>query len=252
MAAIVIFDKRTNSMKKLYTLFTICLSLFLNERTFSQTFSLYAPDTVVYGPANGSDLPCDGNSIVNHTANSIVMDVVRLQDVDIAGTGWASSFCLDLNCFAPFVDSSRFTLLGNDSTLFIPHFIPTSTPDSQTVYFKFKMVSSPNTTYYQSFHGVTQLNFGVNEAAAYRADVKIYPSPVTAGSDFNMNVSKVISKTENLSLVIYNMYGSEVRTIYNLAEGNNTLNLTLATGIYSYSLTAGDVRIHSGKMTVIR
>ena len=239
-------------MKKLYSVFIVAFFIFLGGRSFSQSFSVYAPDTVIYGPAVAGDLPCEGNSIINNTSSGILMDVVRLQDVDIAGSGWTSSFCLDQNCFAPTVDSSRFTLLPNDSTLFIPHFGVTSTPDSQTVYFKFKMVVAPNTTVYKYFHGVTQLDFAVNEQTAYRARVKMYPSPVAAGSDFNMNISNVKVQSNTITLLVYNVYGSEVKKVNGLKEGSNTLNLALAAGIYSYSLLSGVTRIYSGKITVIR
>jgi hypothetical protein len=240
-------------MKKFYALFIISFFIFQSERTFSQVFSLYAPDTVIYGaPIAGNDLACDGNSIVNHTANPVLLDVIRVQDVDIAGSGWQSSFCLDLNCYAPFVDSVQFTLQPNDSSLLIPHFGVTATPDSQTVYFKIKQVAAPNLTVYQRFHGITQNGFGVHEQSTYSADVNIYPSPILAGNDFNLNVGNVKSKSKELSLVVYNIYGSAVKTILYVKEGNNIMSLDFAAGMYSYSLISGGARIHSGKITVIR
>ena len=240
-------------MKKLYSLIAACSLLFIGGNSFSQSYSMYAPDTVVYGPPiAGNDIACEGNSIVNHTANSIILDVIRVQDVDIAGSGWYSSFCLDQNCFAPFMDSVRFTLMPNDSSLLIPHFNTSATPDSQTVYFKIKEVSAPNLTVYQRFHGVTQQGFGVNEEFVYSANVNVYPSPIISGNEFSMNITNVKSKTKHISLVIYNIYGSVIRTIEDIKEGNNTLSLDLSAGMYSYSLISGNARVHSGKITVIR
>jgi hypothetical protein len=240
-------------MKKLYSLVIAFLLIIISERSFSQAFKLYAPDTIVYGPVIAfNDISCDGDFIVNLTANSVLLDVIRVQDVDIAGSGWASSFCLDQNCFAPMVDSVQFTLLPNDSSLLIPHFSTSATADSQTVYFKIKQVASPNLTVYQRFHGVTQTNFAVHEHSAYSANVNIYPAPIVSGSNFNMNITNVKSKSKEIGLVVYNIYGSVVKTIADVKEGNNSLSLDLASGMYSYSLISGGSTIHSGKISVIK
>ena len=239
-------------MRKIYTIVCLGLLLFQTEGGFAQSsFLFYYPDTVCHhAPVAGGDTSCDGDYILNLTANPLTIDVVRVQDVDIAGSGWTSAFCLDI-CYPDFVDSVRYTIPPNDTVDFIPHFYFTATPDSQTVYFKVKNVGNPTDVTYQHFHGVTQLGFGIHEYANL-ANVNIYPSPIVASNAFNMNITNVKVQKKEFSLIIYNIYGSSLSHVNHLKENNNSLNLDLAAGMYSYSLMAGDQIIRTGKLSIIK
>ena len=240
-------------MKKIYAILGMSFLLIQGGRSFAQTtFQLFAPDTVAYSDTvSWGDIELhDGNYLKNKTANDITFDVVRVQNV---GGTWTSAFCLNV-CFADFIDSVQYTLPANDSIAFIPHFYIDATPDSQSIYMKFKNVNVPTDVVYQRFYGITKIGYGagVHEAATNLSNVSVYPSPVVAGNDFNMNVTNVKAQSTEFSLVVYNMYGSVVATVNNLKENNNTLNLNLATGIYTYSLLAGNTRINTGEFSVVK
>ena len=65
-----------------------------------------------------------------------------------------------------------------------------------------------------------------------------------------MNISNAQNGNKEISLLVYNIYGSMVTRINKLKEGNNTLNFYLPDGIYLYRLLSGDASIYSGKMAV--
>lgn len=241
-------------MKKLYTLFTCAFLLFLGGKGFSQaSFQLYVDDSIAYGDTMMfGDIECYGGEIRNKTSNAILLDVVRVQNVNLA-TGWESYFCTNDQCYADFVDSVRFTLPGDSITEFLPHFGTTATPDSQTVYFKIKNVNTPTDVAYQRYHGVTKIGYGsgLNEYA-HLANVNIYPSPVKSGNTFNLNITNSKVQGDDFTLSLYSIYGSVVRIVTGLHGGNNSLNLDIPSGIYSYRLTSGSTMINSGNLAVLK
>lgn len=241
-------------MKKIYAIMGLAFLSFQAERTMAQSAFLFdTPDTLVYGDTlTLGDLACHMNFIINKTASPINIYVVRVQDVNLA-TGWNSYLCTDGQCFEPSVDSIPVTLAAYDSTEFIPHFGTTATPDSQTILMSVRNANNLSDVTYQRFHGVTQIGFGAGlHEYANLANVSIYPSPVTSGNDFSLNISKVKNKHKDFSLVVYTIYGSVAKIVTGLHEGNNTLNLGLPAGIYSYNLISRELRINSGNFSIIR
>ncbi len=238
-------------MKKIYSLAVVCSLICMGGRSFSQSFTFANTDTTVCGAYNNIDLECyNGDYIKNNTSNPITVDVVRVLN-DTATAGWTSAFCLNGNCYAPFKDSVRTTIPGDSTVGIIIHFYPdTVTPGCGIVRYSVRDANNPATVAYQTYHACNTCT-GVNELSLYSADVNMYPSPVTAGSNFSMNITNVISKSRNISLVVFSIYGSVVRTL-DVKEGNNTLNLDLSPGIYSYSLISDNDRLHSGRIPVIR
>ena len=238
-------------MKKLLPLFIFSASFFKTELSFSQSFTVSAPDTIVYlAPAAGKDTSLEANSITNTTPNALPVDVLRIQD-DTLTPGWTSSFCL-VSCYPPYVDSVRYIIPANQTIPLMVHFKVTATPDSGTVVMQVKLPGTTAGSFTHRFYCVTQIGFGVNEESAYRATVNIFPSPVLSGNNFNINISNVKIKSKEISLVIYDILGSAMRTVHELKEGNNTLNVDLAAGIYSYRLLSGSTEIHSGKLSIVK
>ena len=238
-------------MKKFYTTIGLAFLLFQSESSFSQTsFKFKVVDTLVYGDTlTAGDLEIDWNYILNKTSNPVTIDAVRIANV--SGT-WTSAFCLDV-CYAPFIDSVRYTIPANDSVPYIPHFYIDATPDSQFVKMKIKNANVPTDVAYQRFFCVTKIGYGAGmHEYANLANVSLYPSPVVANSDFNLNITNVKVQSKEFSLAIYNIDGRKVSTINNLKENNNTLNLGLAAGMYSYSLIAGDQTLNAGTFTVVK
>lgn len=234
-------------MKKLYTILALTALAFQSQA--QTTFTFKTPDTIVVAaPQALGDIECHDNYIINKTASPLTIDVVRVQNV---GGTWTSAFCLDV-CYADFVDSVQYTIPANDSTPFIPHFYIDATPDSQCIYMKVKKFDNPAEVAYNWFCGVTKVGAGIHESAANLADVSIYPSPVVAGTSINMNITNVKSNSKQMTLVVYNIYGDLVSEINNLREGNNSLTLDLAVGMYSYSLITADQTLRNGKISVIK
>ena len=241
-------------MKKLYTILACGFLCFQTGKSFSQaSFEFHVVDSTVYGDTLSlGDLECFGGYIRNKTANAITIDVVRVQNVNLA-TGWESYFCTNNQCYASFVDSVRFNLAAYDTTEFLPHFGTTATPDSQTVFFSVRNSNVPTDVDHKRFHGVTKIGYGLGMFEhASLANVNIYPSPLMSGTDFNINISSVNVATTNFSLIVYTMYGGIAKMITGLQEGNNTLNLDLAAGMYSYRLISGNTVIHTGEIAVVR
>ncbi len=238
-------------MKKFCAVVGLAFLLIQGGSVSSQSFQFVIHDSIVYcAPKALGDTSCEGNSIINKTSNALTIDVVRVQDVNFATSGWESAFCIDV-CYPPTTDSVRYTIAPSDTVDFIPHFYYTATPDSQTIYMKIKNVSNPADVAYQRFYGVTQIGFGIHEYANL-AQIKIYPSPVISGSDFNFTISNLKVHKKEFSLVVYNMYGSEVKTLTNLCAGDNMLTLDLTSGLYSYNLVSGNIRINSGNFSIIK
>ena len=239
-------------MKKLYPLILFSSFLFAGEKSFSQSFAFVNPDTSTCGTP-GTTIDCLGDSIVNNTAINDTLYVVRVQD-DTGTPGWVSTFCLDV-CYLPTKDSVRFILAPYKHQNLLIHFNTSSTPDCGTVLFKVKDKNS-SAVAYQRYYGYTTttcvcLN-GVNELFANSSNVSVYPSPLVANDDFNMNITNMQNGNKEISLLVYNIYGSMVSRINNLKEGNNTLNFNLPAGIYSYSLISDNTPINSGKIEVIK
>lgn len=241
-------------MKKICTVLA-CAFLFLQGgKSFSQaSFQLYVGDSMAYGDTlMFGDIECYGGEIRNKTSNAILLDVVRVQNVNLA-TGWESYFCTNNQCYADFVDSIRFTLLGDSITEFLPHFGTTSTPDSQTVYFKVKNVNTPTDVAYQRYYGITKIGYGAGlHEYAHVANVSIYPSPVISGNNFTVNITNSKIQDNNYTLTLYSIYGNVVRMASGLNSGNNTLSLDIPAGIYSYRLISGSILINSGNLPVLK
>jgi len=232
-------------MKKLYTLsFTALLLISINS--FSQ-FTYTPVDTIQYG-AIGAELICPA-TLINNTANAISMRVTREQNVMADAPNWESAFCMDV-CYLKTTDSVNYTFSPMDTVNFTFHFytILETNPDSATAVMKWKNVNTPSNTFYQKFYGITQLTFGVNDLSASSASVNIYPMPIVSGDVFTMSVSNVKS-SKNISLVVYNMFGSVVSTT-NVIAGINFMNLDLPAGVYAYSLISDNAKLNSGKLVV--
>lgn len=232
-------------MKKLCALI-IFGSLLTGEKSFAQ-FTYTPLDTIEYG-AIGTELICS-STLYNNTANTISMRVTREQNVMGDAPNWTSAFCMDV-CYADMIDSVNYTFNPMDTVNFTFHFKTTleTNPDSATAIMKWKNTGSPSNTFYQKFYGITQTGFSVNEMPAASAQVNIYPMPVVSSQVFTMNVSNV-KQGKEISLVVYNMFGS-VLSASNVVAGINLMNLDLPAGIYVYNLFSGNEKLNSGKLVV--
>jgi hypothetical protein len=235
-------------MKKIQVIAFLLIILGGTEKLFSQSFSFVPIDTLKYEAPEGY-IGMSGN-VINNTSDTVLIDVVRVKNATstAGGTDWTTYFCID-QCFPPTVDSVRYGLPPGNTYLIVD--METSiTPDSQTVYMKIKDVATPSTTVYQMFHGITQVGFGIHEYANL-ANVSVYPCPVVAGNTFSMDITNLKIPDKEISLLVYDIYGSRVAILPDLRSGHNTLTLDLAAGMYSYRLISGDTSINSGTISVI-
>jgi hypothetical protein len=184
-----------------------------------------------------------GDTIYNNTANTLAIDVVRVQD---ASNGWTTAFCLDV-CYLPSKDSVHFTLQPNEHQGFILHFYTGATSDSTSALMKFKNSGTPSNSFLQRFK-MSTLCLGVNEVAGNSANVNIYPMPVIANESFSINIATA-KPAANMQLIIYNLFGSVVKTL-NVKAGTTFLNLDLSSGVYSYNLVSENIKLNSGKIVV--
>lgn len=235
-------------MKKNYTL-PVFIFLLIGGKSFSQTFSFTPLDTIKYGAPNaGTELICSA-TLINNTTNTILTDVVRVQNVIPDAPDWTSAFCMDV-CYLPTTDSVRYTFLPMTTVNFTFHIYISATPDSAAGIMKFKNVATSSNTFYQRFHGVTQSGLGVNENLSASPSVSIYPMPIVSGNVFTMNISNV-KQGKEISLWVYDMFGRVVSSS-NVISGINFMNLDLPAGVYSYNLISGSSKVNSGKIAVSR
>jgi len=227
-------------------IFTSAICHLTSYISHSQTFSLTNIDTIKYaGP--GSPLYCK-DSLINNSSTGYYVDVVRVQN-DTA-PNWQTYFCLDV-CYLPSVDSARVYLLPDSSQVFILDFLSDSLPDSSTVLMKFVNTINPSNVVYQRFYGISVAGMSVNSVSK-EAGVEIFPSPVATNSTFCFRIADKKNKSENYSLVLYDVCGKSATHIENLMNGDNYLSLNLNEGIYFYALVKGKESIKTGKIAVAR
>ena len=221
---------------------------FLPVVAFSQTFSFSGTDTMQYG-APGNQLACV-DSIANNSSTGFYVDVIRV--LNDTAPNWQTSFCLDV-CYPPMTDSARFYLMPNAKQSFILDFYSSAIPDTSTVLMKFKNVLTPSNVIYQKFYGITLAGAGTNTISSLqKIKVKIYPSPVIAGSTFCFNISDKQNQADDFILLVHSIYGSITTRIDRLMPGDNFLSLNLAEGMYVYTLLLNNVSVGMGKIAVVK
>ncbi|MFZ1291892.1 MAG: T9SS type A sorting domain-containing protein, partial [Melioribacteraceae bacterium] len=104
-------------------------------------------------------------------------------------------------------------------------------------------------------HDLTDMVTGVeiiNQLPTQFELTQNYPNPFNPATTINFQ----ITKQENVSLKVYNLLGQEVATLINESMGAGVYQIgfdasKLSSGIYIYSLTAGDLHA-SKKMTLLK
>lgn len=237
-------------MNKIYALTIFSFFLFASEKSFSQTFSFVNHDTLKYGTAGTTIVVSAGNSIKNNTASALVLEIVRVQNV--TGTpGWASAFGVSNTCYNPTVDTVSLTLQANSSIGLTINVYSSSTPDTGSVVMKVKDVNNPTITASQRYH-VSTMSDAVNETSANKVDVKIYPSPVLAGSPFSLNISSATNHPTDFSLDVYDVLGNVTAKFSALRSGNNSIAMNAPQGIYFFKLVSENQQVSSGKIIVVQ
>ncbi len=221
-------------MKKVVPTLVALITMSECIQTYAQTFSFIPTDTIQY------DVPEAfigmGNLLQNNTTDSITIEAVRVIDAKTTsgGTDWITHFCLSV-CFPPSVDSVRVKI-PPAGEYFILDIETNLTPDSQTVYMRFKDVTNPTYEVYQRFHTITVLGNGVIGSSPKQADIKIYPSPAFSDDIINIDISNLKVIDNNITLLAYSIYGNKVLELGGLKNGSNSFRLNLPAGIYSYFL----------------
>ena len=213
----------------------------------AQTFTFTCADSVAYG-VPGSGLYSNG-IIHNTTPVGYYVDVIRV--VNDTAPKWQTAFCLD-GCYPPTVDSARFYLLPDTIQYFVIDFFTDTLPDTSTVLMKFKNVSVPSNVVYQKYTGIADPFAGLNELAEKNISVHVFPSPVLKGEQLCVRIADKSARSNNYSLFVYDLCGRGVSRLDGLSNGSNYFSLNLPQGLYVYSLSGNNARIHSGRITVLR
>lgn len=74
--------------------------------------------------------------------------------------------------------------------------------------------------------------------------------PIVSGDIFTMSIATT-KPANNLSIVVYNMFGSVVSTS-SAATGINFMSFDLPAGIYTYNLLSDNTPVKSGKLSIIK
>jgi hypothetical protein len=232
-----------NSQLSAIVFFCTILSIGLRAQSLSVSF----PDTVRWGAAiDSSAISFWTNDIVtNTTANSVTVDVVRVQDA--TGTpGWYSEFCFQY-CSQSWVDSIRTTMLPYEVVNIAVHIIVSSTPDTGSVLMKYVNVNDSTEVYYQRFYASTS-PVSIAENYSQSNGVACYPQPANSGDVITFNLSDSQFSGQSCMLTISNAYGQKIKSIDNVGAGANPVLLDLPPGIYTWTLTTADDVVDSGKL----
>lgn len=233
-----------------FTLITACL--FTGNVLLSQSFSVSFPDTIVYGAAiDSSTLSCWNNDYVtNLTENPIELDVIRVQN-DTGTPGWTSSFCFQF-CSLPYVDSIRATLQPNEAVNIAVHFHVTGIPDTGTVVMMYRNVNDTSEVFYQRFTAITtpaSVGPAINSTGG---NVTCYPLPAIPQQEFKMNLEGEKFSGQDVTLNVYDVFGRIVAVQTGLHEGMNQIVLDVPAGMYTYSLSCGNILVHYGILQFVQ
>ena len=231
-------------MKKLYP---VLLSTFLFAGIFAQAQNFTYTNIDMAKSGNPGDELIFQAQLINSTSSSITLRVTRQQNVMNDAPTWTSAFCMDV-CYLPSTDSVTYTFVAQDTVEFSFHMYTSSTPDHASAIMRWKNTGNPSNTFDQEFFGSTDGTSAVNEAGGPTAQVSIYPMPLKSNDIFAMNISG-ISKADAATLVVYNIYGSEVAS-RPVIDGVNLLSLDLPGGVYAYSIISGGKPVNAGKIVM--
>ncbi len=87
---------------------------------------------------------------------------------------------------------------------------------------------------------------GLNNQKINKTSINIYPNP--ASSSISVNFTTFINNGE---LIIYNVYGKEVKRISNISGQEITFEINLSSGMYFLSLIKGDENILVKKFLIV-
>jgi hypothetical protein len=247
-------------MKKLFTFFSLFILLFTG-RAAAQEIVLIVHDSIKYGIL-ANDIILDFEVINVSPDTQIVFEVRTINDLP---EGWQSSLCFGLNCFAPHLDSiatlPEFTsepVPPGDTLITSLHVYPDSfNHGTAYVQIEFGTFSNPTNRITQNFIAST-VPVSVDDENISPLKFRLqqnFPNPFNPSSI----IRYMIEKESEVTLKIYDMLGKEVALlvrevkppgVYEIEFDAGTVN-GLTSGIYFYTLTAGDFR-ETKKMVLIR
>lgn len=254
---LAIFKKKHQSMYKF--IFTILISFFLVNYSFSQSFQFHRissavviGDTVFGAVTKGV--------LKNTSASTQSFKYVRV--INNLPVGWESSMCGAGNCFGsevdtipPFATHQLFQLQpGASDTLSID--VYGSTPGFGTIVIHTFITTNPTNVIADTFKvqlvphvGISENNQTVNNYKLYQN----YPNPFNQVSV----ISYQLSVRGNVKLIVYDLAGKEILTLVdeNKIPGYYKVKFdggNLASGVYFYSMYVNGVKNETKKMILIK
>ncbi len=227
-------------MKKLLL---IILALYTYEAS-AQSFSFTTEHTTL-SDTLGSEIVFDF-LLINTSQDTIIVYLKRTYQQ--LPEGWESSFCFDISCFPPFIDSVATTVdFGSapippgDTVDFSHHFYTSTTNGTGITHIFAANLDNPSDSM-SVFLTATTAAVSVNEhplAASFRL-YQNYPNPFNPSTDIFFE----LDTRSNISLDVYSITGEKIAV---LAEGDfpagiykRSFNGTgLASGLYIVKLNSG-------------
>lgn len=193
-------------------------------------------DSIFTKVINSSDIP-GYNTLTNDSEEE--QTYLWSRNVIENTEGWTYGICDTITCYAPFVDSSSFTLKPDEDSRLDVHLYPNMIYSGYSlVEMKVELADDPNFTSFSYYIFDSRITSTSNPE---KLDFEIYPNPSQGLFTFKLKNEKATQ------LTVFDTFG---RLIEQMAIGQNQLiNLTkLDSGTYLFQLKNEDGQISETKL----
>ncbi|MCW5923252.1 MAG: T9SS type A sorting domain-containing protein [Saprospiraceae bacterium] len=213
-------------------LFTLVFSLFTASLVLAQSFTI-SPDTVtVFATPDIFDVEAH-NEMTNMTNNTIT---IRWERTILVNPGNLDvQVCDPILCYAPFVDTRTFPLVGDTTITMIIHLLNPEEldPYNAVVQMVYTDVDNPSNTKTSIY--VFNIETTSTNNPQPLANVKLYPNPVT--EYFSLDNAEEVGR-----VLVFARDGRQVAT-FNAATNQTYSIATLPTGAYVVALESKKGRV---------
>jgi hypothetical protein len=232
--------------------------LVISISVYSQgfTFVRISPEIVV-----STDTTIISYALLQVPSGTLNIRIIRT--IQILPPAWVhgSSICNYQNCYSSDTDTiiAPYGTSSADDTVSVHFFALDSlfnyAQGAGYVRLRAELVSNPSQFINVDFRVATPLAIGIQQISSVVEEFNLsqnYPNPFNPSTKINFS----IPKSEYVSLRIYDLLGREVKVLVNgdLTVGEYEVNFDakgLASGIYYYSLRAGDF-VNVKKMVLVK
>lgn len=190
-------------MNKKYTYCLFLFALLISLNAAAQIIEATSDSVFANGSASEFEL-VGGNYIENNTDNELT--IVWKRTVNNLPSGWTSSICDKVACWAANIDSKSFSILGNKTEKLDVHFYPNNNPGTAYVeMLAWVQGDSANTVVKSTYKATADVSSNVVSAAKKNYNISIYPNPVKD----NMFISG-LPENQSFKVEVYSLLGTKV------------------------------------------